>query len=70
MKKEVEICDRCEKELAVVQCEICTKYLCEDCHRDLDLVCGSDCIRTVSICYPCLGYISDRGINVEIKITR
>ena len=36
MKKETEICDMCDEEIAIYKCPKCNKVFCENCVLDSD----------------------------------
>lgn len=54
MKKEVNVCDVCKKEIAVKKCEVCEKDLCSDCFQSIDY--GEDTILVVC----------DRCVNLSL----
>jgi len=52
-KKEVNICDICEKVVSKSKCEICERDVCEDCHKTTNINIVDKALATITICESC-----------------
>lgn len=66
MIKETKICDRCQKEIALITCDLCGCDLCDSCKSIQQIRIWNSCITKLSTCVKCTP-MWDGELSVDMR---